>query len=173
MKRTLSVLIAMLLILCATVPAFAAVSPTGAKDITVTVVPTEGGGGSYDAITKYDPVNGATIQFVPKPNDGYTFDHWVIEGDYEIISGSLETGDLVIKAYSDIIATPYYVKSGPTTASEATMVTGATIQQNTEKTSPKTGSNDMTGVVGVTVGVSLLFAGIIVCTLLKKRKTDK
>lgn len=110
-KKVLAVLVAMLIVMFSCVSAFAAISPSGKPSLNVTVIPTEGGTGSYDITTEIEegPNGGTIVEFVPKPNPGYTFVEWELEGDYTIVEGSLTSGEFTVEAFSDLVATPYYV----------------------------------------------------------------
>lgn len=162
MKKVFAVMLAAVLIFAASVPVFAAESPTASTVITVVVKPSGGGSGSYEVTTEPGKNGGTVVHFTPKPNPGYGFDHWEIQGDYIIISGSLEEGNLVIEAFSDIVATPIYTMNGETTA---------TIQNNTGKTSPQTGNT--TSANGIAAAAALVAAAGIGCLLIKRRINSK
>lgn len=162
MKKVFAVMLAAVLIFAASVPVFAAESPTASKVITVVVKPSEGGTGTYEIITEPGENGGTIVYFTPKPNAGYTFDHWVLEGDYVIISGSLEEENLGIEAFSDIVATPIYSIGGETVA---------TVQNNTGKTSPQTGSTASAN--GVAAAAALIAAAGIGCLLVKRKLNSK
>lgn len=156
-KRISASLVALLVLMLSCCTVFAAESPTGAPDIKVVVIPTEGGTGTYETTTEVGkgPNGGTLVNFYPKPNQGYTFVEWKLEGQYQITKGSLTTPEFQIEAFSDIEATPYYTKGG---------TTGGEVVSNDSKTSPKTG--DASAVAFVSVAV-LLAAGGALFTLKK------
>lgn len=159
LKRIIAVMIAVLLLMFSSVSAFAVISPSGDHRNKVTIVATEGGSGIYTSESGVGegPNGGTIIRLEPKPNDGYTFSHWEIEGTYTI----LEDGTLlVIEAFSDITAIPYFVKTGSSSSN-------GPVDSNTSQTSPQTGDKTL-----------LFFAGAIVlaaaCSVIVvKRKIDK
>ncbi len=146
---------------------------------------------------------GTIVKLEAKANDGYRFSYWKIQGEYIILEGSLDgsstTGNhntgfisrsfsmgytikntsslndesLIIEAFTDIIAIPYFVKdngSGDGSSSGGSSSGGSSntpIDSNTSSTSPQTGDNTL-----------LFFAGAIViavaCSVIVvKRKIDK
>lgn len=117
MKKIVSVLFAILMVAFATIPAFAVESPvaTTAPATTfkyeVDVIPTEGGDGSYEFTTEIDENGEQGVKIIPKPNTGYTFDHWVIDGPYTT-DNKLTDGEMNLVITGDITVTPYYTKIG-------------------------------------------------------------
>ena len=64
---------------------------------------------STDGGTATHTVNpDGTVTITATTEDGHTFTKWIIEGDYEIVSGSLTDKVIVIIPKSDIIATAYF-----------------------------------------------------------------
>lgn len=155
-KKVLAVLVAMLIVMFSCVSAFAAISPSGKPSLNVTIIPTTGGTGSYDITTEIEegPNGGTIVEFVPKPNPGYTFVEWELEGDYTIVEGSLTSGEFTVEAFSDLVATPYYVSDNGTP--------GGSVDTNTGQTSPQTGDN--TNVIFVVAIVLVAMAGAVVVT---------
>lgn len=161
-KRIIAVMIAVLLLMFSSVSAFAVISPSGDHRNKVTIVATQGGSGTYtlEFGVGEGPNGGTIVRLEPKPNDGYTFSHWEIEGTYTI----LEDGTLlVIEAFSDITAIPYFVKTGSSSGGSSNVP----VDSNTSQTSPQTGDKTL-----------LFFAGAIVlaaaCSVIVvKRKIDK
>lgn len=155
-KKALAVLVAMLIVMFSCVSAFAAISPSGKPSLDVTIIPTEGGTGSYDITTEIEagPNGGTIVEFTPKPNPGYTFEKWELEGEYDIVDGSLTTDKLKVEAYSDLVATPYYVSASGTP--------GSSVDANTSQTSPQTGDN--TNVMFAVAIVLVAMAGAVVVT---------
>lgn len=160
MKKIVSIMFAVMLVVLSAVPAFAVVSPTASTyKYVVEIIPTEGGDGSYEFTTEIDENGEQGVHLTPKPNPGYTFDHWVIEGEYTT-NDKLTDGEIDIVITSDITATPYYTKDG-------TVATG-TISKDTGSTSPKTGASD--AVPYVVMMLSVLACGAAVTMLVKTGK---
>lgn len=141
---------------------------------------------------------GTIVKLEAKANDGYRFSYWEIQGEYIILEGSLDgsstTGNhntgfisrsfsmgytikntsslndesLIIEAFTDINAIPYFVKdNGSGDGSSSGGSSNTPIDSNTSSTSPQTGDNTL-----------LFFAGAIViavaCSVIVvKRKIDK
>lgn len=166
MKKVAAILAAVLMMVLATMPVFAEEdstwlsSPQGSKkDFNIVVVPTEGGGADYSYTT--DIVDGKQqVHIVPKPNDGYEFNHWDISGDYTIVSQDDKTGAIDVIVSEDTVITPVYSKVGTNEIATATAYV-----DNSSK-SPKTGNTDVMMVtmvslaallaIGITVGASVL-----------------
>lgn len=171
MKKIIAVLIAVLMVAFATVPAFAAESPvatTSPEGTTfkyiVIVIPTEGGDGSYDFVTEIDENGEQHIKIEPKPNPGYVFDHWEIDGPYKTDDKLTDPNmDLIITG--DVNVTPYYKKPG-----SSTVETG-TVNKDNSSTSPQTGSNDT--MAYVIMFLSLAACGGAVVMLVKSNKASK
>lgn len=159
MKKMVSVIMALMLVVFATVPAFAVESPTASLEYTVEVIPTEGGDGSYEFTTGIDTEGNQTVHIVPKPNPGFTFDHWVIEGPYTT-DGSLTDAELDLIITGDITVTPIYKKDG--------QVATGTVSTDTSGKSPQTGSNE--ALPYVVVLLSLAACGSAVFMLVKSEK---
>lgn len=87
MKKFVSVVLALVLVSVLSVSAFAANS-------VVAPVEKDYDGGSIIYQPSADKDNEFT--FVADPKDGYNFIGWEIEGDYEIVSGSLEESPITI-----------------------------------------------------------------------------
>lgn len=140
MKKTLSILTAVLIIVISSMPVFAAPSPTASKEYKIIVHNNKGGSGTYT--TKVDK-DGKHATITAHPKNGYKFDHWTIKGKYKITSGSLKSKTFRILLGGDVEATPHFVKIGK--KSKTTSSTGSTItvSRNYSSTSPKTGDNTM------------------------------
>lgn len=167
-KSAIAIMVAVLLLMFSSISVFAAESPTATPEINIQIKPTEGGTGSYEFESEFGQgENGGTIvHFEPKPNDGYTFSHWELEGQYTITEGSLNDGSFTIEAFSDIVATPYYTKDGSSGGSSS----GGSINvpdNNSGNTSPQTGDSSLLFVAG-TVVVLAAFGAFAV-----KRRIDK
>ncbi|MEE0913098.1 MAG: hypothetical protein U0L76_00740 [Ruminococcus sp.] len=171
MKKLVSIMCAILMVVFATVPAFAAendvVSPvaTTAPDslkYNVVVIPTEGGDGSYEFTTEIDENGEQGVKIIPKPNTGYTFDHWVIDGPYTT-DNKLTDGEMNLVITGDITVTPYYTKDG--------VVQQGTVSKDNSQTSPKTGANDV--LPYAVIMLSVLACGGAVAMLVKTNKKSR
>lgn len=103
MKKILAVFSAMLIIVSsfAALTAFAKESPTGKKKYKITITTNVGDEKSdFSYVRKGDKI---TVKVKEKYiKQGYKFIGWEIDGEYEIISGSLKSKKLSIKAKSDL-----------------------------------------------------------------------
>ncbi len=136
MKKTVSIIFAVLLIALSAFPAFAVDSPQASTyRYDVEVVPTVGGIGTYNYIGGINENGEEEVQLSATPNAGYIFDHWEISGPYRT-NDSLTDGDITIFISGDAKATPYFKKQG-----SSTVETG-TVNKDGSGTSPQTGSND-------------------------------
>lgn len=161
MKKIVSIVFAIMLIALSVVPAFAAVSPTAPTyKYTVEIIPTEGGDGSYEFTSSIDENGNQNVHITPKPNPGYKFDHWVIEGEYTT-NDKLTDADMDLVITSDIKATPYFTKDG--------QVATGTVNKDTGSTSPQTGANDF--VPYIVMMSSVLACGVAVMLLCKTSKS--
>lgn len=141
MKKIFAILLAVVLVIFATVPAFAVKSPGGDKEFDVTINTNQGGTGSFTTEVVGDDNH---ILLKADPLDGFKFSHWIINGDYVIISGSLTDADLVIMPLGDVVATPYFEKDGE-------VVPGEPVTPDDGNKSPATG--DVTTQVMAIVGL--------------------
>ncbi|MDO4743106.1 MAG: hypothetical protein Q4B04_03610 [bacterium] len=113
MKKILTVVLVIALMSTFCLAAFAVESPTG-----TTITVSAKGNGSVEKTANSD----GTFTLTAKNNTGDSFVGWLIDGDYEIVSGSLKSPVIVIKL-----------------ASNATAV--ATFTGSISETSPQTGNN--------------------------------
>lgn len=143
MKKFVSCIMAIMLVMFAAIPAFAATddiqSPEGDLRYKVTVVQTTGGKGEYEFTSDINENGEQGVRLTATVDSGYKFDHWVIEGSYTT-DASLNDATLDIIITSDITATPYFVKIDGTEPTQAG--TTVVVQKDTSPSSPKTGRND-------------------------------
>ena len=142
MKKLIAVVLVLVMIFALTVTVAAKDSPVG-KDyysITVAYNPSDGSFGTASGdkssvqISAPDEDGNVTITAVTKDNG--VFIKWMIEGEYDVVSGSLTDLVVVIKPKSDISAVAYFEKSGTTPdSSTPKQSTGG----NDSQSSPKTG----------------------------------
>ena len=173
MKKIVSVLFAVLMVAFATIPAFAAEDSVNSPVATtapattfkqeVDVIPTEGGDGSYEFTTDIDENGEQHVHIIPKPNPGYVFDHWEIDGSYTTTDKLTDTEmDLIISG--DIKVTPYYKKAG-----SSTVETG-TVNKDINKTSPQTGTNDVLPYAVIMLSIAACGASVVMLVRTNKSK---
>lgn len=144
MKKICSVLLAVILVIFATVPAFATISPSAETEFDIIIINTGGGKGSYTT----EIIDGKKyVTLTADAKDGYEFTHWEIDGEYTIVEGSLDDEKLVIILESDCEASPYF---------DGIPVTPPT--QNTDPVSPQTG--DTHSYTFMFVGLLIALAGV-------------
>ena len=147
MKKLFAILVAAMIVVFATVPAFAVVSPSKSSgQFKVTMHNQNGGSGSY---TEERDKDGQHVTIKAHPKNGYTFSKWVIDGDYELVKGSLTDEEIYLLLKSDIDVTPLFAGKGGTIS----------VSQNTSPESPKTG--DSTPLVITLISLSVLALGAV------------
>lgn len=170
-------MIAVFLLAVSVMPAFAAGSdvvspqPTKANYIIYIDEDTEGGRAVAEYETEVRDDGKQTVVIHGIPDDGYTFDHWEINGDYTP-SGDLTEPDIRMEIGSDINVKPVFTKSGvPATTSAPDNKPADTekVVDNGSK-SPQTGSSDAVAYAVIFVSAVALVA---VITIAKRRSTDK
>lgn len=92
MKKIMSVVFALILVSVLSVSAFAAGSVVA--DI---VKDYDGGTGTYS-----QNASGTEFTFTADNKDGYNFVGWEIEGNYEIVSGSLDSESVTVRFLDDV-----------------------------------------------------------------------
>ena len=136
MKKVISIVFAVMLIALSALPAFAVEvdSPISEFEYGVTVVPypSNGGNGTYEFTTEIDEDGFQVVHLVSKPNEGFKFDHWEIEGEYTT-DNKLTDAEIDVVISGDIIVKPYFVSLTP----DETPTT--VVNKDTTPTSPKTG----------------------------------
>lgn len=98
MKKFLSVLMVVAMLFVIAIPVAAEISPKPDPVVDAGTVPEDGG--NVDKIVNED----GTITLIVKPEDGYNFIKWEIDGEYEIIKGELTDKTITIKPNSDVKA---------------------------------------------------------------------
>lgn len=132
MKKIVSLMLALLLVACASVVAFAAGSPVQPDtEFDVTVSNANSSNGKVEKVVNED----GTITLTVDVTDGATFSKWIISGDYEIVEGSLTSTTITIKASADLKVEAAY--EGETTTTAAAVVDDSTGES---PVSPKTGA---------------------------------
>lgn len=155
MKKTLSVLVAVIIAALSAMPAFAVVSspsPTASKEYSIVVHNNEGGSGSYTTKTDKD---GKHATIVAHPKNGYEFVKWIINGKYEITEGDLNSKTLKLLLKGNVVATPVFrkIKTGSKT-------TGSPVVVNRSSTSPKTGDNTVYFAIGLSAAALIIISAL-------------
>ena len=157
MKRTLAILVAVLVIALSAIPAFAAendfLSPKATTaNYQITIIPgPEGGEYNFEYKTPVGDDGKQTVHFHADPYDGYTFTGWTFDGDYTPL-GNLTDTELDVVIGGDIKATPSFQKVG---SDEKTEKKDTKIDDSSK--SPKTGTNYVyVGIASVAL-IGLLF----------------
>ena len=162
MKKILSVVFAVMMLVLTAVPAMALVSPEATYKYNVVVIPTEGGDGSYEFTTEIDENGEQHVHIKPLPNPGYTFDHWEIDGPFTT-EDKFTKSEMNLIITGDITVTPYYVKDG------SSQVATGTVNKDESPKSPQTGSNDV--LPYAVMALSVLACGAAVVMLVKTSKS--
>lgn len=137
------------------VPVFAAEgdnpSPSATIGFNVNISGNYNGSGSFVTEQQDD---GTHVFLTAHNKEGYRFKYWVIDGEYVIVKGSLNSPELEILVKSDINAEPIYEKIGATVPGETT---APPVSQNTNPVSPETGADPT---FMIFFGIGVLFVAI-------------
>lgn len=166
MRKLFAALMALCLVLTFCVCAFATgddiQSPTDKPVYSVEVV-------SYEtdppSRTSYTVSAGDTLQISAPANAGDDFLGFTIQGDYEIVSGSLAGPELVIRPLSDVIVVANYRDSGNTP-------TTPTNPSGSGENSPQTDGTGMVYVVAVMAAVALVGITLTAVKLRTKKNEE-
>ena len=130
MKKVLSVLMAVLMLSAIFAVAVSAEtenpSPEPTKYYTITVIIKGNGTATADPSSVEE---GGTTKLVANPDPGSKFIGWTIEGDYEIVEGSLTSPTLVIRPKGDVKVTANFE---PTSTGKDTGPKSPTTGYNTQ-----------------------------------------
>ncbi len=178
MKKVLSVLIAVMLCFGCCIPAFAANSPTPDKYYTADAFCNVVGVGTATAVPGVVKA-GEIIVFTAVAGEGYVFDHWELDGKFEIVDGTIYDpvikvelvpdannkthGDL--KDTADVVGEAHFKPLDE----EATTGEQETAKPDDGPTAPQTGAFDTQAVVAVALSV----VGLIAVAFIYKRRTAK
>lgn len=145
MKKIIALVLALALVLSLPVFAFAEGSPSGDPEYRVQIINVDGGTatGEKNADGSY------TVTVTVK--DGYKFNKWTIEGDYELVDCDIDDETVTFTYSSDITITPVYTKEG--TSSGAGSV-------DTGSGSPDTSDNNSYTLVAVSLLAVIAIAGV-------------
>ncbi len=178
MKKVLSVLIALVLCLACGISAFAEVSPTPDQYYTISANVGVVGSGIATATPTVGKA-GEIVVLSAVAAEGYVFDHWQIDGKFEIVEGTIY--DPVIKVeivpdadnkthgdlddIADIVGEAHFKPiDGEVTTGEQ-----VTAKPDNGPVSPNTSSLDMQAVTVIAVSVICLLAVVIIY----KKRTEK
>ena len=172
MKKTIALLIAVLLMVCGVVSVSAEISPTASVvDTKITidaiVVPDNAGTVNPDIKNPIEYIVGSdgTVTLIASTNDGFKFTHWeFITGEFDIIEGSLTSSTIVIlpKGDANIRAYANFVEEDVDVTEPATK---EPVKPDDSNESPTTG--DITPAFAV-AGAVVLMLGFAVIALKKK-----
>ena len=105
MKRIVAILTALMLMFSLTTVAFGAGSPQGKKEFGISV---NGNVGTWPDVL-HSVEEGKTYELsADNEMDGYVFVGWIIEGEYDVVSGDINSSKLTILPKSDIAAKAMY-----------------------------------------------------------------
>ncbi len=171
MKKVVSLVIAVLLLVCGVVSVSAEVSPTASVvdtkiTIDVVVVPDNAGTATPSIDNPYEYIVGSdgTVTLQASTNDGFKFSHWeFITGEFELVEGSLTSPTIVIlpKGDTNIRAYAHFAEKDADVTEPSSQTPGK--PDNGDK-SPTTG--DITPVVVVASAIMLMIG---VAVVLKKK----
>lgn len=172
MKKVISCLIALALILCGLVSVSAEPSPTASTSERIIIVdaypnPPQGGDTtpSLDNAGKVEVTGEEEVTVTAKANEGYKFDHWEVKfGNFDFVTGDLNTPVIVIRptGENNIRLEAIFVKDGET-PSEPT--TGPTTPPDDGEESPQTGDPFHTFAIA---GAGVLLVSVAAVVLRKK-----
>lgn len=147
MKKIVALLLALTLILALPVFAFAEDSPSGKPEYKVQIINVDGA----TAVGNKNPDGSYTVTVTVK--EGYKFNKWTIEGEYELVDSDL-TDDTVTFTYtSDITVTPSYTKDGASSGAGSV---------DTGSGSPDTENNNSYTLAVVSLLAVIAVAGVFV-----------
>ncbi|MBE6738374.1 MAG: hypothetical protein E7566_06980 [Ruminococcaceae bacterium] len=177
MKKAISLIFALVLMLCAVASVSAEVSPgpTNPEDhiiIDAIAVPGEAGSTTPDINNpgKVEVGSGEVITLTATPSKGYKFSHWEFSyGEFEWVEGDLTTPVIVIRPTggTKLRAEAHFVKiEEPVTRPSSKPV--HTLPP--DHTSPITGTGNNTNVVtAAVIGTSVVLMAVGVAVVLKKK----
>ena len=178
MKKVLSVLLALTLTFCFALTSFAAVSPTPDKYYTVDASVAVVGSGTAVA-TPTVGTAGTIVVLTATAEKGYVFDHWELDGKFEIIQGTVK--DPVIKVVivpesdnkthgalegdADILGVAHFKP----VSSEVTTGEQQTAKPDNGPVAPQTGIMDTQAIAVIAFAV----IGLMSVAVVYKKRTEK
>lgn len=147
MRKIISILLVVLMLSALCVSAFAdtdpIISPTAPKEF---IVEFDDYGTGKVTVTTDDVPEGDTVRYEADPDSPYEFIGFEIEGDYEIVEGSLTGPYIVIRPLSDLVVIAKY-DTVPVTTNPA----------DTGNNGPQTGFSPL--------WITVAFAALIACAI--------
>ncbi len=177
MKKVISLIFALLLMICAVASVAAEESPTPPVHedyLIVDAIPVPGEAGvttpDIKNPAKVKVGSGEVVTLTATPNDGYKFSHWeFVLGQFEWVEGDLTSPVIVIRptGSSDVRAEAYFVKEGEDITTPSSKPTPTL---PTDDKSPITGTDNTTAVTtSAIVGISIVSVAIVAVVILKKK----
>ena len=148
MKKIISVALVLVMLFAVTVSVSALTSPQADEDIYSIIVDSEGNGSGTTNKNKVDitdPDEDGIITLTADP-DGDYFTLWIIDGDYDIVEGSVNDPVMKIKPKSDIHATASFRHD-----KDYLTIIVKTIGDGTASTSTEKVPLDQAGIASVTL----------------------
>lgn len=173
MKKVVSLLIAVLLMVCAVVSVSAEISPSAStvvdKTITIDAIAVPDNAGTVtpgvDSPVEYVVGTDGTVKLVASSMEGFKFTHWTfVTGEFDIIEGSLTSSTIVIlpKGDNNIRAYANFVEEGE----DVTVPESKPVEQpDDDNKSPTTGEPVA---VYTVMGAVVLMLGVAVVAFKKK-----
>lgn len=178
MKKVVSILLAVVLCFACSISAFAEVSPTPDKYYTANAITNVVGAGVASAAPTVVKA-GEIIVFTAVAAEGYVFDHWELDGKFEIVEGTIY--DPVIKVelvpdadnkthgdledLADVMGEAHFKPiSGEVTTGEQ-----QTAKPDDGPTAPQTGVFD----TQATVVIALVIVALMSVAFIYKKRTEK
>lgn len=178
MKKVVSILLAVVLCFACSISAFAEVSPTPDKYYTANAITNIVGAGTATAAPTVVKA-GEIIVFTAVAAEGYVFDHWELDGKFEIVEGTIY--DPVIKVelvpdadnkthgdledLADVMGEAHFKPiNGEVTTGEQ-----QTAKPDDGPTAPQTGVFD----TQATVVIALVIVALMSVAFIYKKRTEK
>lgn len=178
MKKVLSFLLAIMVCFTCGISAFAANSPTPDRYYTVDAIVNIIGAGTATAVPSVVK-EGEIIVLTAVAAEGYIFDHWEIDGKFEIVEGTIYDPQIKIelvpdannKTHGDLPDSADVVGEAHFKPVDEEITTGEqqTAKPDNGPNSPQTGTFD----THATVVILLAVAGLMTVVLFYKKRTEK
>lgn len=178
MKKVLSVLLALTLCFVCGVSAFAAVSPSPDKYYTIDAEAAVIGAGAVVAAPTVGKA-GQIVVLTATASEGYVFDHWELDGMFEIVEGTIYDPEIKVEIVpdannkthgdledrADITADAHFKPLDE----EATTGEQETAKPDVSPDSPQTGVMDTQAIMVIALAV----IGLMTVAVVYKKRTEK